>query len=117
MFPVLIGVAVGGYALGKVVEYSVTYARSYYGSSKAKPKNKRKVPLVASESATKPKNVRVIARADTPVGVIDEANKAIKKATISDKKPKPQPKLSFADQLKARVESGEIAVPGENQEA
>lgn len=104
MFPILpvyaAGLALGGYATGKLVEYGVSYARAlgeWQSPSKPVPRRnvkKKKKPKAAATQATAPKNVR-----RTAVQVAADAE--TRKVTITDTKPVKvgQGKPSFSAQL------------------
>lgn len=109
MLPLIIaGSALGGAALLKIGEYSYTYLRGKYAPTvKPRKKNARKPKVDAAPATPKPKNTR-----RTAATIVEKAEAATKKATISDAKPEPtkvgQGRGSLGDQLASKIATGEV---------
>lgn len=82
MLPFIIaGSAIGGAVTLKLVEYGFSYVRSKRlsrSSVQSRKNAKRKKPAPKVEAEAKPKNTRRL---------VEQANEATKKATVSDAKP------------------------------
>jgi hypothetical protein len=107
MLHVIIGIsALGGAVALKAGEYAYSYFTSK-PATKPRKKNARKPKAEAAAPAVKPKNVR---RAAT--SIVEKAEAATKKVTVSDAKPEPtkvgQGKGSLSEQL-ANVKLGDNA--------
>lgn len=114
MYPILLAAGLGGYALGKGIEY---VAGRLVADEKPKRKKNRKKVVAETAPANSPKNKRIVKRASTAA---EAASKAAAVAPAVDAPPPPvkaetkaklapAPKMSFSDQLKAKVEAGEIS--------
>jgi hypothetical protein len=140
MYPIIIGIAAGGYILGKGVEYAV----DYFTAEAPKPRKKRKhlkgvsAPDPARPAEAKPKNKKVAAKTATgPTKVVRPKNKRVTKgvakaaaekvtavaevvaeapanavrASQPVKAAPKGPKPTLAQQIAAKVAAGELQVP------